>query len=240
MLYGRSPVPSLIAGGGFQTRMKQQFVFFDLDGTLTESGPGIVRSVRHALRQFGIDEPDDAKLRRFIGPPLVYSFSTFYGFSDDDARKAMAAYRDYYGVHGIFDNGVYAGIPELLASLKAAGKTLCVATGKPEKYMYPILERYGLRGYFSYCGGSDEAETRADKATVIRYVLDASGAHPDDVIMVGDRHHDIDGARANGVQSVGVLYGYGSREELAEAGADYIAESVPALRDVLLGGGAAV
>ena len=220
--------------------MKQRFVFFALDGTLTESGPGIVRSVRYALRQFGIDEPDDAKLRRFIGPPLVYSFSTFYGFSDDDAHKAMAAYRDYYGVHGIFDNGVYAGIPELLASLKAAGKTLCVATGKPEKYMYPILERYGLRGYFSYCGGSDEAETRADKATVIRYVLDASGAHPDDVIMVGDRHHDIDGARANGVQSVGVLYGYGSREELAAAGADSIAESVPALRDMLLGGGAAV
>lgn len=216
--------------------MKQQFVFFDLDGTLTESGPGIVRSVRYALRQFGIDEPDDAKLRRFIGPPLVYSFSTFYGFSDDDAHKAMAAYRDYYGVHGIFDNGVYAGIPELLASLKAAGKTLCVATGKPEKYMYPILERYGLRGYFSCCGGSDEAETRADKAKVIRYVLDSCGALPGDVIMVGDRHHDIDGAKANGVCSVGVLYGYGSRAELEAAGADYIAARVGDVRDIVLGG----
>ena len=216
--------------------MRRQFVFFDLDGTLTESGPGIMKSVRHALARFGIDEPDDAALRRFIGPPLAYSFTTFYGFSEADALRAMAVYREHYAVHGIFDNGVYAGIPELLAALRAVGKTLCVATGKPETSMFRILERYGLRDYFSFCGGSDEAETRAEKATVIRYVMDSVGARADEVVMVGDRHHDINGAKANGVRSVGVLYGYGDRAELETAGADHIAESVSALHDVLLGG----
>ena len=215
--------------------MKQQFVFFDLDGTLTESGPGIIKSVRHALARFGIDEPNDASLRRFIGPPLAYSFITFYGFSEEDALRAMAVYREHYAAHGIFDNGVYAGIPELLAALQTAGKTLCIATGKPETFMFRILERYGLRDYFSFCGGSDEAKTRAEKATVIRYVMDNVGARADEVVMVGDRHHDIDGAKANGVRSVGVLYGYGDRAELEMAGADYIAESVVSLYPLLLG-----
>lgn len=209
-------------------------IFFDLDGTLTESGPGIVNSVRYALKRFGIDEPDDAALRRFIGPPLVYSFCTFYGFSEADAVRAMAVYREYYAEHGIFENGVYDGIPELLRALKAAGKTLCVATSKPEKFMFPILKHYGLFDYFAFCGGSDEAETRADKATVIRYVLERTGAKPDDVLMVGDRHHDIDGAKANGIQSIGVLWGYGDRAELEQAGADYIAARPDDVQRLLL------
>ena len=214
--------------------MTQNTIFFDLDGTLTESGPGILKSVRYALAKYGIEEPCDANLRRFIGPPLVYSFSTFYGFSHDEAVRAMAFYREYYAVSGIFENSVYEGIPELLADLKAAGKRLCVATGKPEKFMFPILKHYDIFKYFDFCGGSDEAETRADKKTVIRYVLDGSGSDPKDVLMVGDRHHDIDGARANGVKSVGILYGYGSRAELEEAGADYIAETVADLRNLFL------
>ncbi|MBQ7158811.1 MAG: HAD hydrolase-like protein [Treponema sp.] len=215
--------------------MKQNYIFFDLDGTLTESGPGIVNSVRYALKRWGIEEPSDAALLRFIGPPLVYSFSTFYGFSQEDAVKAMSVYREYYAVHGIFENGVYEGIPELLGALKDAGKHLCVATGKPEKFMFPILKRYDLLQYFDFCGGSDEAETHADKTTVIRYVMDGCGARADDVVMVGDRHHDIDGAKANGVTSAGILYGYGDRAELEAAGADYIAETVDDLKRLLLG-----
>ncbi|MCR5725226.1 MAG: HAD family hydrolase [Treponema sp.] len=214
--------------------MKQSTIFFDLDGTLTESGPGIIKSVRYALSKYGIEEPDDSALRRFIGPPLVYSFSTFYGFSKEEAVRAMSVYREYYGVHGIFDNSVYEGIPDLLAGLKAAGKRLCVATGKPEKYAVPILEHYGLASYFDVIGGSDEAETRADKTSVIRYVLEASGESSDNVVMVGDRHHDVDGAKANGIPCVGVLYGYGDRAELEKAGAEYIAESVTGLKNLLL------
>jgi len=215
--------------------MKQNYIFFDLDGTLTESGPGIINSVRYALKRWGIDEPDDTALYRFIGPPLVYSFSTFYGFSQEDAVKAMAVYREYYAVHGIFENSVYRGIPQLLALLKGAGKHLCVATGKPEKFMFPILKHYDLLKFFDFCGGSDEAETHADKTTVIRYVMDNCRAKAHDIVMVGDRHHDVDGAKANGVQSVGVLYGYGSREELKTAGADYIAATVEDLQELLLG-----
>lgn len=214
--------------------MKQNTVFFDLDGTLTESGPGIINSVRYALEKFGISEPNDAALRRFIGPPLVYSFSTFYGFSAEDAVRAMRIYREYYEKNGMFQNSVYAGIPEMLAALKAAGKRLCVATGKPEKFAVPILQHYELAPFFDVIGGSDEAETRADKTTVIRYVLEASHAEPGDVIMVGDRHHDIDGAKANGVQSVGILYGYGDRAELQAAGADFIAATVSDLQALLL------
>ena len=214
--------------------MKQNYIFFDLDGTLTQSGPGIINSVRYALKHWGIDEPDDAALRRFIGPPLVYSFSTFYGFSHEDAVKAMAVYRECYADHGIFENSVYDGIPELLGALKAAGKHLCVATGKPEKFMFPILKHYDLFKYFDFCGGSDEAETHADKTSVIRYVMGGCGARADDVVMVGDRHHDIDGAKANGVTSVGILYGYGDRAELEAAGADYIVPAVANLRALIL------
>ena len=215
--------------------MNQNYIFFDLDGTLTESGPGILKSVRYALAKYGIEEPDDAALRRFIGPPLVYSFSTFYGLSQEESVRAMAFYREYYAVKGIFENSLYRGIPELLSELKAAGKHLCVATGKPEKFMFPILEHFDILKYFDFCGGSDEAETHADKTTVIRYVMDGCGASPADVVMVGDRHHDIDGAKANGVASVGVLYGYGNRAELEAAGADCIAPAVSDLRALFLG-----
>lgn len=214
--------------------MKQNTIFFDLDGTLTESGPGIMNGVRYALSRYGIEEPVDANLRRFIGPPLVYSFTTFYGFSREEAIHAMGIYREYYSERGMYENSVYAGIPELLATLRAAGKRLCVATGKPEKYAIPIIEHYGLAPFFDVIGGGDDLETRGDKASVIRYVLETAKADPRDVVMVGDRHHDVDGATANGIPCVGVLYGYGDRAELEKAGAVQIAETVAALQNVLL------
>lgn len=214
--------------------MKRNTVFFDLDGTLTESGPGIMQSVRYALARFGIDEPNDEPLRRFIGPPLMYSFRTFYGLSADDAMRAMHVYREYYEANGMFQNSVYDGIPALLDALKTAGKRLCVATGKPEKFAVPILRHYGLAHFFDVIGGSDEAETRADKTTVIRFVLNASGAVANDTIMIGDRHHDVDGAHANGIPCIGVLYGYGDRAELEDARADAIAATVSELQPLLL------
>ena len=221
--------------------VQYETIFFDLDGTLTESGPGILKSVQYALAKFGIYEEDLSKLRPFIGPPLVYSFSKFYGMSEQDARRAMAYYREYYPEHGIFDNSVYEGIPALLAQLKGAGKRLCVATGKPEVYANKILEHFNLSSYFDVIGGSDFAETRADKTSVIRYVLDQCGlegpdcgARRDGVVMVGDRHHDIDGAKANSIRSIGILFGYGDRTELEKAGADVICATVSDLQKELL------
>jgi phosphoglycolate phosphatase len=216
--------------------MMYEHILFDLDGTLTESGPGIIHSVQYALQSFGIDELDHAKLERFVGPPLLDSFSQFYGFSPDMARTALHRYREYYESTGIFQNSVYAGIPALLDKLAAAGKKMYVATSKPENYAHQILEHFKLSSRFIFIGGSDMEETRVRKDEIIRYVLDKNGlsdGEKDSVVMVGDRHHDIEGAARNGIRSVGVLYGYGSREELVSAGADSVAATVDALFPVL-------
>lgn len=214
--------------------MKQNTIFFDLDGTLTESGPGITKSVQHTLRALGIEETDAAQLRRFIGPPLTYSLATFYQLSPEAVQRGLKIFRAYYDVHGVFDNSLYDGIPALLQSLKAAGKRLAVASGKPEYLIAPILEHFGIADYFDALGGSDENESRANKADVIARVLSLTGASSADVVMVGDRRHDVDGATANGIPCIGVLYGYGDRAELEAAGATAIAATVSDLLALLL------
>ena len=204
-------------------------LFFDLDGTLTESGPGIMNSVRHALRHWGIEETDDDKLRLFIGPPLTESFKTLYGFSEEQAFEAMGVYREYFGVKGLFENSVYDGIIPALEALKKSGKKLYVATGKPEIYMHPILEHFGLKDFFIFAGGADLKETRSKKDLIIEYVIKECGLEEErsagNILMIGDRKHDISGAKKTGLASCGVLWGYGSREELTQAGADFIIES---------------
>ena len=214
-------------------------LFFDLDGTLTESGPGIINCVKYALEKFGIDETDMAKLRKFIGPPLVDSFMALYGFSEKDAREAMRLYRERFGTIGIFENSAYAGITEELQKLKSAGKKLYVATGKPEIYVPRILEKYGLAKFFEFAGGSDIEETRSQKWQIIDFVIRECHlereAAEGKVVMIGDRKHDIDGAKKTGILSLGVLWGYGSRSELEEHGADHIIEKVPDLSKFFLG-----
>ena len=202
--------------------MKYNTVLFDLDGTLTESGIGITRSVAYALRKHGIEEPDQKKLDRFVGPPLIDSFIRFYGFSAEQARQAVDDYREYYAVKGIFENRVYDGVVSMLQGLKAAGVRCILATSKPETYAIQILEHFGLMPWFDRVAGATMDEKRTNKAEVIAYALEGAAADSR-VLMVGDREHDILGARANGLDSVGVLYGYGSREELEVAGATYIA-----------------
>ena len=208
-------------------------VFFDLDGTLTESGPGIMKSVQYMLHELGIEENNEQNLRRFIGPSLIYSLTTFYGLTQEEAARGVKIYRPYYDKYGAFDNSVYSGIPELLSSLKTAGKTLCIASGKPEYLIAPITEHFGIADYFTVLGGSDVNEARADKTEVIASVLSRSGAVPEKTIMVGDRRFDIAGAKSNGMRSVGVLYGYGERTELEEAGADFIAQTTGDLLKLL-------
>lgn len=198
-------------------------VLFDLDGTLTESGIGITRSVAHALRKKGIEETDQAKLDRFIGPPLIDMFQTLYGFSEEEARQGVADFREYFSVRGIFENRVYDGVEQMLQGMQKAGKTCVLATSKPEEYAEQIMERFDLAKYFLKICGATMDEKRTDKAEVIAYALE--GLKKEKVIMVGDREHDILGAKANGLEAIGVLYGYGSREELETAGAKAIAET---------------
>ena len=201
-----------------------EVVLFDLDGTLTESGIGITRSVAHSLRKYGIEETDQAKLDLFVGPPLIDSYMRYYGFSREQAVQAVEFYREYYAVTGIFENRVYDGVIPMLQALQRAGKTCILSTSKPEHYAVQILDHFGLASYFSCAAGATMDEKRTNKADVIAYALRKSGK-TGPAVMVGDRRHDIEGAKANNLPAIGVLYGYGSREELETAGADWIAET---------------
>ena len=202
-------------------------ILFDLDGTLTDPALGITNSVAHALSKWDISVSDRSELFKFIGPPLLDSFAEYYGFSDEQSRLALKYYREYFTDRGMFENRVYEGIPELLSNLKAQGKQLIVATSKPEEFAVRILQHFKLDGYFDFIGGASMDETRVKKADVIQYALDTCNINNKaSVVMVGDRHHDIDGAKLCGLPSIGVTYGYGSIDELKDAGADFIALSV--------------
>ena len=201
-------------------------VLFDLDGTLTDSGLGITNSVKYALGREGIEVKDRSELFRFIGPPLVDSFQMFYGFSAEKALEITHIYREYYSTKGIFENEVYDGIEELLKKLHEAGKRILVATSKPEPFARKILDHFSLSQYFEYIAGSNMDETRSTKAEVIDYALESCNITDlSEAVMVGDREHDVIGAKKIGMKSIGVLFGYGDREELEKAGADYIAET---------------
>ena len=211
-----------------------KYVLFDLDGTLTDPGEGITNSVMYALRQFGIVETEREKLFSFIGPPLQDSFMEKYGFSEEDAREATRRFRVYFREKGIFENVPYEGMTDCLRILRERGHVLIVATSKPDEFAKRILERFGFLPYFHYVFGASMDETRTRKDEVIAYALKEAGVEDaSDCIMVGDRKHDILGARANGMDSVGVLFGYGSLEELEEAGATYIARSPEELPGII-------
>ena len=210
-------------------------ILFDLDGTLTDPGEGITNSVAHALKKLGIPVPERRALYKFIGPPLYQSFMDFYGLDREKALEAVEFYREYYQDRGIWENEVYAGIPELLAKLKGADKRLLVATSKPENFALQILDHFDLRQYFDRVAGSTLDSSRVEKADVIRYALEQQGIAPGpSVVMVGDREHDVLGARKAGLDCIGVLFGYGDAPELQKAGAARIAATVEELAGLLL------
>lgn len=211
---------------------KKDIVLFDLDGTLTDPMTGITKSVQYALKKQGIIENDLWNLTKFIGPPLKESFQKFYGMSKEEAQKAVEDYREYFSPIGIFENIVYDGMEEMLTKLKKEGMRLCVATSKPEEFAKRILEHFQLEEYFEFVGGA-LMDGRTNKAEVIAYVLSEIKAEKEQTIMVGDREHDILGAKKNGIESIGVLYGYGDKNELQDAGADLIVEDVTQLREIL-------
>ena len=206
--------------------MKYTTAIFDLDGTITDSCPGILNAIRYALKKREIDEPSEEVLRSFIGPPLQQQFQTVFGLSEEEGAAMVSTYREYYGVKGIFENRVYDGVPEMLEKLRAAGVRVLMATSKPEKYAKRISEHFGFGRYFDFIGGACMDGARTVKHEVIEYVVLSCGISVDErnsTVMIGDRSHDILGAEKSGLHSIGVLYGYGSIEELKEAGAEVTA-----------------
>jgi len=210
-------------------------VLFDLDGTLTDPKAGITRSIQHALRKRGRPVPHADALEAFIGPPLEHSFRTHFAMSEADARQAVEDYREYFAERGLYENALYPAIPELLAELRAAGLRLALATSKPTVFAERILTHFGLASHFECVVGSFLDGRRVEKSEVI---ADALAALPDvaraRALHVGDRRHDVAGARANGIGAIAVGWGYGTRAELVEAGPQALVESVPALRRLLL------
>ncbi len=210
-----------------------RYALFDLDGTLTDPAEGITNSIMYALKKLGIEPPERETLLEFIGPPLIPMFKKRFGFDDDTAKLALKYYREYFAPTGVFENEIYDGIPELLRELHEKGTVILLATSKPEEFAARILEHFDIAKYFSAICGNTLAEARPTKAEVVAYV---KSLYPDisrdNSLMIGDRHHDVDGAAENGLDTVGVLYGYGTREELS--GAKYIAEDVNALEKIIL------
>lgn len=206
--------------------MKYRYFLFDLDGTLTDPGVGITNSVMHALSKYGIEVDDRSSLYPFIGPPLTDSFSRYFGFSEEQALEAVDHYREYFRDKGLFENEVYEGIPEMLGELKQRGAVIALATSKPYEFSVRILEHFGLHQYFDHIGAATMDGSISRKADVIEHLLSGLGSiDRSSVIMIGDRDQDINGARANGLTSLGVLWGYGSEEELKGAGADFLASA---------------
>lgn len=215
--------------------MKQncRYCLFDLDGTLTDPAEGITNSVMYALEKYGIRVKDCSELYPFIGPPLADSFKKYFGFSDEQAAQAVEYYREYFRAGGIFENKLYEGIPEMLAALREEGITVALATSKPYEFAVKILEHFDLYQYFDYFGAATMDGRISKKADVIADLLERLGdVDRKDVLMIGDRDQDINGAKANGLRSLGVLWGYGSKEELQGAGADALAaepSEIPAI-----------
>ncbi len=216
------------------------YILFDLDGTLSDPKQGICGSVQYALKSFGIDEPDLDRLEPFIGPPLRDSFMRYYDFTPEQAEAAVAKYRERFSVTGKYENTLYPGITVLLHDLEQAGAKLAVASSKPTVYVEDILVHFGIRQYFDIVVGSELDGTRDRKEEVVlealRQLAQRYGAKPWEVVMVGDRSFDIEGAKAAGTHNIAVAYGYAQPGELEQAGAEIIVRDVQGLRQVLLGG----
>lgn len=209
-------------------------IFFDLDGTLTDPKEGITKSVAYALDSFGIYVENLDDLKKFIGPPLKWSFMEYTGLAEEQAEAAVVKYRERFKDIGIFENGVYEGICEMLFKLKKAGFKVVLATGKPIVFANRILERYNIAEYFDGAYGSEFDGTRSEKSEVIEYALRNMELKAEETIMIGDRSQDVVGANAHGMKTIGVLFGYGDSEELLGAGAYKLAETVAELSDLLM------
>ena len=211
-----------------------EYVFFDLDGTLTDSGEGIINAAIYALEKYNIEVNDRSELRKFIGPPLQDSFSTDYGFQEDEIEDVIKIFREYYSEKGIFENTIYENIQAMLFELKNRGKKLVVATSKPEVFTKKVLDHFNISSYFDYVSGATLNNEKIKKVDIIRDAICKLGiTNKSKVVMVGDRKLDVLGAKENGIDSIGVLWGYGDLLELEKVGPTYIAEKVLDLLEII-------
>ena len=217
--------------------MKYRYVLFDLDGTVTNPEEGITKSFAYALEHMGIHVEELSELRKVIGPPLMQSFDEFYHFTHEEALVATEKYRERYQVTGWAENEVYEGMEEALKKLSEAGMKLILATSKPERFAVKIMEHFDLAKYFTMlCGADDYAKDRSTKEQVVRYAIEQNGITDiGEVIMVGDRKYDVTGAAAVGIETIGVLYGFGDEQELSAAGAVHLVKTPEELVRYLLG-----
>lgn len=216
--------------------MSWDVVLFDLDGTLTDSGLGVSNGVKYALAKLGYDVPEGKELDKYLGPPLWSSFKDFGGVKDNEITDAVKYYREYYNETGAYENAVFDGIPELLTDLNKAGKRLAVATSKVDYAAVNILRHFNLDHHFDVIAGGDEdGSVRGTKALVIEHALnELSLCDGTSVVMIGDREHDIHGAKEHGLPTIGVTWGYAADGELEAAGATEIVTSVTQLHSTLL------
>lgn len=206
-----------------------RYLLFDLDGTLTDSAPGITRCVQYAMESLGFEEKDLSKLRCFVGPPLKDMFMEYCSWPEETARKAIEYYRERFQKKGIFENSVYEGIPEMLRKLSGRGLFLIVASSKPEKFVRIILEHFGIAAYFDEVVGASLDGKLSEKKDIIAEVFRRAKITEEnrgEVLMIGDRKHDVIGAEQAGVDCLGVYYGFADPGELEEAGAKYIVNTV--------------
>lgn len=215
--------------------MQHSTLLFDLDGTLTDPREGITRSVQYALAKLGIDEPDLTALEHFIGPPLLQCFMSTYGLDEATGWQAVNHYRERFRVTGLYENRVFEGVPALLDALQAQGRTLYIATSKPTVFAAEIARHFGFDRYFTRIYGSELDGTRTNKVELLAHLLESEGLAPEATLMIGDRKHDLIGARSNGLQAVAVGYGFGSREELLGEAPAYHFETLADLHQALAG-----
>lgn len=212
-----------------------QTIIFDLDGTLTDSQTGIINSLAYAFKQMGLPMPVQSQLKKFIGPPLSQSFQDFCGLNDIETQKTISYYRQYFADKGWKENQLLPGARELLAKLKQAGKTLLVASSKPEVFVKQILDHFEIDSYFTVIAGASLDDSRSQKSAVIAHALKTAKIEElKGCVMVGDRKHDVEGAKVQGLPTIGLLLGFGSRQELEESGAIAIAEKFQDLEKILL------
>ena len=212
-----------------------KYVFFDLDGTLSDSSKGIIKAIKYALSNFDVFIDDESFLKRYIGAPLVDCFMEFNGFSEEQAKCALKHYRDYYLTVGRFDNCLFEGIRDVLTLLNEKGVKCVIATSKPTDFMGNDIEYLGLNKYLYKSFGATLDATRRKKSDIIRYGLNELNAKKEECVMVGDHHNDVIGAKENDIKSIAVTYGYGVREDLIKYAPDYVADSVNQLKNIILG-----
>ncbi len=218
--------------------MNYKYLLFDLDGTLTDSAEGITKSAQYALHKLGIEENDLNKLRPFIGPPLTESFMRFYELTKEEADQAVVFYRERFSRIGIFENAVLPGVPQMLDRMKALGKVMVIASSKPEVFVERIMERYDLQQYFAHTVGATLDGQIGTKEAVIREAfrrLELTEAQKKETLMIGDRLHDVEGARQCGIACLGAYVGFAEPGELEKAGADYVVHSIREMEEMLAG-----